>query len=566
MTKRIAVMLLSLAVIASALSGCGGSIRSDSGAGSLSHDEAKKEMKSLMTKVSVKTNKNPVMDIYSEETSEADALADISTFPVTVQENGSINIEIATATEFSTDPSDGSQGTATDDWLNIAARKFNSSGAEIDGKSVSVTVRKMASGEVVTYITNGGYRPDVYIPSNNAWGEMLDASGFTTKTVTDRLAGNTAGILIKKEVHDKFISQYGEVTVGNILKAATNGDITFAYTNPYTSSTGLNVLCAMLSSFDKDDPLSDKATAALLEYQKTSPPVAYTTGVLRNQAAKDIINAMVMERQAYINTPELKNYVYTPVGIRHDHPVYTFDWTDAEKEKAAEMFTNFCLSEEMQKLASEKGFNMDDEYMGENTGMTGADYLAAQKVWKRNKNGGKPIIAIFVADVSGSMDGTPLNSLKQSLIASSKYISSDHYVGLISYSSNVTVNLPIAQFDATQRAYFTGEVKNLRAGGGTATYDAVLAGMQELENYAEQIPDAKLLLFVLTDGKQRDGYSLSKIKNVVNGLDIPVYSIAYNYSSTSELEDLSAINEAALIKANSDNVVNELRNLFNVSL
>ena len=55
--------------------------------------------------------------------------------------------------------------------------------------------------------------------------------------------------------------------------------------------------------------LSDEAKDALMEYQKTSPPVAYTTGVLRNQAAKGIINTMVMERQAYINTPELKSYV-----------------------------------------------------------------------------------------------------------------------------------------------------------------------------------------------------------------------------------------------------------------
>ena len=557
MRKRVLSVIVSAAMIAASLSGCSNA-HGDGTVSKLSEDEAKKELKSLMTKVDVSVNQHPSLDIYAEEVSEADTLADIDTFPITVSGDGDINIEIAAATELSAE--------APDNWINEVAKKFNSAGYDIDGRRVTVSVRKITSGEGVTYITAGGYQPEVFIPSNAAWGMMLDASGCHTETVADRIAGNTAGILIKKDVYDTFIGKYGEVTVGNVLTAATAGDITFAYTNPYTSSTGLNVLCAMLASFDAADPLSDTAKNALMEYQKTSPPVAYTTAVLRNQAAKGIINAMVMEKQAYTNTPEIKNYIYTPVGIRHDHPVYTFDWTTDEEKEAARMFVDFCNSGDMQKLATEKGFNQDDDYAAQDTGMTGADYIAAQKVWKQNKNGGRPIVAVFVADVSGSMDGEPLNSLKESLINSSTYISSDHYVGLVSYSDNVSVNLPIAQFDSTQRAYFSGEAKKLSAGGGTATYDAVLTGMQMLEDYAQEVPDAKLMLFVLTDGDQNTGYPLKRITDVVGGLKIPVYTIAYNYNNVADLEKLSAINEAAQIKANSDDVVNQLRNLFNVNL
>jgi Ca-activated chloride channel family protein len=557
MKKKVLSALLAATMVAASLTGCN-NVRSDGAVSKLTEEEAKKELKSLMTKVDVSTNSNPTLDIYAEDVSEADTLADIETFPITVTGNGEINIEIAAATELSAE--------APDNWLNEVAQKFNSAGYDIDGRSVTVSVRKITSGEGVTYITAGGYQPEVFIPSNAAWGMMLDASGCKTETVADRIAGNTAGILIKKDVYDTFKEKYGDVTVGNVLTAANAGDIDFAYTNPYTSSTGLNVLCAMLASFDAADPLSDTATSALMEYQKTSPPVAYTTAVLRNQAAKGIINAMVMEKQAYSNTPELKNYIYTPVGIRHDHPVYTFEWTTDEEKAAARMFVEFCQSADMQKLATEKGFNQDDDYAAQDTGMTGSDYIAAQKVWKKNKNGGRPIVAVFVADISGSMDGQPINSLKQSLISSSTYISSDHHIGLVSYSDNVAINLPIAQFDSKQRAYFSGEVKNLSAGGGTATYDAVLTGMQMLEDYAETVPNAKLMLFVLTDGAQNTGYSLNRITDVVGGLKIPVYSIAYNYDNVKELETLSGINEAAQIKANSDDVVNQLRNLFNVNL
>ncbi len=552
--KRALVILMAAALM---LGGCS-KVRDEGYKSSLSEEDAQKELKSLITKVDVKEKSNPILDIYSDETSEADNLADIDTFPIMVKGTGSINIEIAAATELSAD--------TPDDWLNEAAKRFNSESHTINGKSVSVSVRKITSGEVVTYILNDKYQPDVFIPSNDAWGKMLDSSGYRTGMLTDRIAGNTAGILIKKDVYEKFKEKYGEVTVQNVLEAANNRDLIFAYTNPYTSSTGLNVLCAMLASFDPSDPLSDKATQALLEYQKSSPPVAYTTAVLRNQAAKGVINAMVMEEQAYINTPELKSYVYTPVGIRHDHPVYTFEWTSDEAKEAAEEFVEFCKSSKMQELATDRGFNRHDEYVSQDTGMSGLDYLAAQKVWKQNKNGGKPIVAVFVADISGSMDGEPLNSLKQSLIASSSYISSEHYIGLVSYSSDVTVNLPIAQFDPTQRAYFSGEVKALNANGSTATYDALLVGAKMLKDFETSVPDAKLMLFLLTDGQQNKGYSYSRIEDVIGGLKIPVYTIAYNYSDTTELAALSNLNEAAQIKADSDDVSNVLRNLFNVNL
>ena len=87
-----------------------------------------------------------------------------------------------------------------------------------------------------------------------------------------------------------------------------------------------------------------------------------------------------------------------------------------------------------------------------------------------------------------------------------------------------------------------------------------------LKEAEKDIPDAKLMLFLLTDGEQNNGYKYDRVDDVVGGLGIPVYTIAYNYSNISELEDLSNINEAAQIKADSSDVSNVLRNLFNVNL
>ncbi|MGX8728523.1 MAG: VWA domain-containing protein, partial [Lachnospiraceae bacterium] len=66
-------------------------------------------------------------------------------------------------------------------------------------------------------------------------------------------------------------------------------------------------------------------------------------------------------------------------------------------------------------------------------------------------------------------------------------------------------------------------------------------------------------------GEQNKGYKLERVAPIIAGLKIPVYTIGYNADGT-ELGELSEINEASLINADSDNVVNELRNLFNVNM
>ena len=525
-----------------------------------SYDEAITELEAFNKEIKTDT-KTPTMDIYDDETTNK-ALADISTFPITVQGNGDINLEIAAPSELS--------GNTPDDWINVVAERFNGEKKTVGGKTVSVTVRKMASGETLTYMTESDYKPHLYIPSNSAWGEMLKAKGIKAETLSDKVLGNTAGILMEKGTYDTFIEKYKECTLDKVIEATLAGDLNFAYTNPYTSATGLNAIASTLYAFDNKNPLSDNAKQKLIDYQKKSPPVAYTTGVLVNQASKGVINAMVMEEQAYTNKPELSNYVYTPFGIRHDHPLYTFDYVTTEEKEAAKEFMNYCLSDESQKLGDEKGFGKHNDYKGQDTGLDGKGYLAAQTIWKNAKDGGQPIIAVFVADISGSMDGTPISKLKESLLATKSYITSSNYIGLVSYATNVHIDLPIEKFDEKQKAYFSGAVKNFAVEDATATYDAVLVAMKMIIDKKEEIPNAKTMLFVLSDGEQNRGYSLDRIAPIVGGLKIPVYTIGYNIKDDSkeakELTRLSNINEAAMINSDSEGLINQLRNLFNTQL
>ena len=524
----------------------------------LSYDDAVKEVNAYYNEI------NPTLVPAKLDTdvdfSTTAALSDLTTFPVTTTGRADVVIEIAADTELS-------DTAEPDNWANVVAGAFNRKGFKLaNGKTVAVSIRQIVAGETVTYMTEGDYRPDAFIPSHAQWGEMLASQGFKTITIVDRVVGNTAGILMKRATYDEFIKNHGEVTVRNVLDAALARELVFAVTNPYTSSTGLNMLAQMLHAFDSDNPLSDKAVQALIDYQQIAPTAAYSTAVMRESAKKGIIDAMAMEAQAYILNKELSDYVYTPVGFRHDHPVITFDYVSDEKQEALKIFTDYCLEPEQQKLAKDRGFNIYDDYAGQDDGLSGGDYFSAQAVWKKNKNGGRPVVAVFVADISGSMNGKRLNSLKESLLQTMQYIDSDNYVGLVSYDDKVYINLPIDKFTNQQRAYFSGAVKDLTTNGSTATYSATTVGLKMLLDASETIPDAKMMLFVLTDGETNTGYRLKSISPLVAGLKVPVYTIAYETSSTSELIRLSGLNEAACIDSDVAGIVNDLRNLFNVNM
>ena len=73
------------------------------------------------------------------------------------------------------------------------------------------------------------------------------------------------------------------------------------------------------------------------------------------------------------------------------------------------------------------------------------------------------------------------------------------------------------------------------------------------------------MLFVLSDGETNCGHSLDNIKGVLQALKIPVNTIGYN-ANISALQNISSINEAASINADSEDVVYKLGSLFNAQM
>jgi Ca-activated chloride channel family protein len=287
---------------------------------------------------------------------------------------------------------------------------------------------------------------------------------------------------------------------------------------------------------------------------------------MRDAAESGALEGFIMEYQTYVNSPDLKSdYVFTPFGVRHDSPMYEIGQLSADKKEILTKFIAFCKQDKYKKLATDYGFNYLDEYKSEVGALTGDTIIQSQKLWKEKKNGANEIAAVFVADVSGSMEGESLNKLKESLLSGSKYIGSSNSIGLVTFSSEVNVNLPIGKFDINQRSLFTGAVTDMQAGGSTAMFDAIAVASKMLMDEKDKNPNIKPMLFVLTDGQTNMGHSLNDVDGFLKTFKIPVYTIGYN-ADIDVLQNLSGINEAASINADTDDVVYKLENLFNAQM
>ena len=525
--------------------------------GGLSSDTKKESasVSSLLKRVNY-SEKTPVKgSVDFSNSSLYDELPNIEKYPLTLEDtSGDVNIEIFSSPEKA--------GTDADSWLIDMAKAYNSEKHTVDGKTVSVSVRSISSGLAADYIISNKYVPTGFSPSNALWGSYSEIQGAKLSEVTDRMVGNTAGFLVSKNGAD--YSNYKDV-----ISAVIDGKINVGYTNPLVSSTGMNLLITILSDYGNGDVGSDAATEAFASFQRNIPFVATNTIQMRDSSAKGSLDGMTMEYQSYSQDKDLMDsYDFIPFGIRHDNPMYYCESSKGGdiKKEALKNFTDYCKSDSAQKAATEKGFNQNSDYKSD-LNITGKDVKTSLEIYKKEKDSGQAIVAVFVADVSGSMNGEPLAQLKESLSNGMQYINENNYVGLVSYSSDVAIEVPIAEFDLNQKAYFQGAIGNMIAGGNTASYNALVVAMDMIEKAKKDHPDAKTMIFLLSDGQANEGYSLDKISPTLKSLKIPIYTICYGTEADVDaMKKISSVNEAANIQADSSDIVYQIKSLFNSNL
>ena len=483
----------------------------------------------------------------------------ISNYPLSVEGNGDVDIEIFVPQE--------DNGSGILDFVAYAANSFNAKQYTLEsGETVSISVRSLEASLAEDYILSGSYYPEGYIASNEMYGCLMDENGIEVSLVAPRTVGNTMGIVLEKSKYDELCGKYGELDIAKIVEANANGDVSVGYTNPTNNPTGLNFVISMLSYFDASNPMSMEATTDFSNFQNAVPMVSYSTSQMISAVQTGKIDAFVLERQAYENDANLSSsFVFMTFGVRHDNPLYAIGNLEAEETEAMNLFKDYIQQADIQQYATELGFNKDDAYVSTVSQYSGGMISTVLEFWKTEKASGKQIVAVFVADKSGSMEGRKLEALKGSLKTAMQYVGEECKVGLVSYASDVDVDLPIGDFNHEQQEYFVGAVEGLDARGGTATNDALLIAIRLINDEMAVNPEIKPIIILLSDGETSGGYPFRSVKELIDFYDYPIYTIGYE-ANVRELEKIASLNNGAFIDASSDDISYILKTLFDAEM
>ena len=260
-------------------------------------------------------------------------------------------------------------------------------------------------------------------------GEFQNMTEIRSQTVP-----NVAGIVMKNETAEELRAKYGEPTAANLVDAVIAGDLVMGYTDPFASSTGLNFLLTVLDSIAEGDParLTSPDVASVFEqFQRQVPFVALTTLQMRDSVENDTgtLDTFVMEWQTFTNTESLQSgFEFIPFGAPHDNPLYSVGDVTSVQADVLELFAAFSEQPEFQELAVEYGFD-PPAYTSDVAVPPGSTLIEVQNIWKDKKDGGRTVATVFVVDVSGSMEGTRIDSVQNAMLSAREFIKPDTQVG-----------------------------------------------------------------------------------------------------------------------------------------
>jgi Ca-activated chloride channel family protein len=287
-------------------------------------------------------------------------------------------------------------------WLVDVAERFNQRRERIDGgPPIEVVVRAIPSGLGAQMLAAGKMRPAGYSPAGQSWLELLRHQGLPPTLISDKLVANTTVIAVRQSAWQRLNQGFArELSFTRVVDQILAGNLKLGYSNPYTSSAGLDFLQTLLWVLAGHGQDRKPLTAADLNRPKitklfdllqqriagTAPTYPQSIQIWKSQPSR--FDAVVMAHQSFNQLkqePGFDDLVEVPFGTAQNSPLAVFPWTTAQERLALQRFARFASSAPMQALARQQGY-------GESQGIAaaanppqadGAVLSQAQTLWKQ---------------------------------------------------------------------------------------------------------------------------------------------------------------------------------------
>lgn len=506
-------------------------------------------------------------------------------------------------------------------------------------KAIVIVGRDGSSGTVMQGIVNAALnfnnqnteRPVLFIPSVSHWLALANLqSGRPLFDLADTRASAYAPVVMAiwesrlnaiketlgvEEVGWEELLQVLEAENGWRDFGLTNARPTvyYGHTDPYISSTALSTLIsefyasAQSNGYDITEPLTldivrDEAVQdGVRDIEQLIRHYSQRTTEFKDYISQgpDYLDFVALEENdlLFINQgktpyrpPERLVALYPKEGtFWHEHPmgIVNASWVTDEQREAARVFTDYLLTEPVQRRFMEAGFRpanpavqLDYPFVPEN-GVTlegptrvldvpAPEVIAEiQQSWAFVK---KQADVLLVIDVSGSMEEEDkIGQAREAAAAFIEAIGSENRVGLVVFSDTVRTIVPMGQLE-TNKADLLAAVSRLRTEGGTSLYWALEQSIAEMN--ADDDGDRIRAIVVLSDGQDNSNQDTNPENNVtLNAVTRaitdtrearnPIIVIPVAYGRGADTQALNAIARASATQVTSGDASNIL-NILNI--
>jgi Ca-activated chloride channel family protein len=361
-----------------------------------------------------------------------------------------------------------------------------------------------------------------------------------------------------------------------IAKAVGAGNLRYGMTNATSSNTGMSALFAVASALaGKTEDLTvqdvdEKTLKAFLSGQRLTAGSSgwLAEAYIKNPAAIDAMvnyEAVILRANEKLAPADKLTLIYPRDGmISADYPLMLLnsDKREAYNKLVATLkaapFQRDALSAAFLRPANPEvaaalalpGAAVAELNYPNRLEVIDAVLGAYQAQWR------KPATSIFVLDVSGSMKGQRLSSMRDALkllsgadaaTASARYsaFQSRERVVLVTFASDVSAPVWV-RFDAGKLEAARSELRRhadaMVANGGTAIYSALAAAEDLARQELQREPDRFVSIVLLTDGESNTGLGLDEFRaRYSSGLPARIFPILFGEGNVAEMQQIAQL-------------------------
>lgn len=437
---------------------------------------------------------------------------------------------------------------------------------------VNVTLAYAGTLDIVERV-NAGEKFDAILPPNGAYPQLALA---VKPVAREKLCYSRVALGVKAAKLAELGWDRNAPTWAEIARAAGEGKLRYAMTNPVSSNTGMSALFAVASAIaGKTEDLTESEVDAttLKAFLAGQKLTAGSSGWLAEAYARDaasidaMVNyeAVILRLDDKLAPADRLTLVYPKDGvISADYPLMLLEPASrAAYDKLVVALKAAAFQRDALAAAYLRPVNADVAAAAALPTAAVAELAFPNRLEvidavlsSYQEELRRPSTSIFVLDVSGSMAGERLDGMREALkilagakptSASARYASFQNRerVVLIPFSSDVGTPQRI-EFTRAGAADARGAVvaaaDRLRAEGGTAIYSALASAEQLAASEQRADADRFVSIVLLTDGENNAGRSFEAFRrDAGGGLPARVFPILFGEGDVEQMKQVAQL-------------------------